>query len=99
MIIFMYRSVPYAPYSLLLITNKLTIYAPMIYMALSVMIFDAGRSITWASGRGLGPGNLEFFGPKMALAYRVDAISQGPIPPTCPRNVSARIKNITHVAI
>jgi hypothetical protein len=44
----------------------------------------------------------------MALAYRLDAISQdpkksrfpGPIPlPTCPRNVSARIKNITHGAV
>ena len=23
-------------------------------------------------------GNLEFFGPQMALAYRLDAISQGP---------------------
>ncbi len=50
---------------------------------------------------------LEFFGPKMALAYRLDAISQGPKnsrfpfqpPPTCPRNVSAHIKNITHGAI
>ncbi len=43
-----------------------------------VMIFDVGISITWASGRGLGPGNLEFIGPQMALAYRLDAISQGP---------------------
>ncbi len=25
--------------------------------------FDAGKSITRASGRGLGPGNQEFFGP------------------------------------
>jgi hypothetical protein len=41
-----------------------TTYAPMIYTSLCVMIFDAGRSITCASGRGLGPGNLEFFGPK-----------------------------------
>jgi hypothetical protein len=31
-------------------------------------------------GKGLGPGNLEFFGPQMALAYRLDAISQGPTP-------------------
>ncbi len=64
------------------------------------------RSITWASGRGLSPGNLEFllFGPQMALAYRLDAIllgpknSQfpGPAPSSCPRNGSARIKNITH---
>jgi hypothetical protein len=35
-------------------------------------------SITRASGRGLGPGILEFFGPQMALAYRLDDISQGP---------------------
>jgi hypothetical protein len=42
------------------------------------MIFDEGRCITWASGRGLGLGNLKFFGPQMALAYRLDAISQGP---------------------
>ncbi len=26
-------------------------------------VFDAGRYITWASGRGLGPGNGEFFEP------------------------------------
>ncbi len=30
------------------------------------------------SGRGLGPGNLDLFGPQMALAYRLYAISQGP---------------------
>jgi hypothetical protein len=36
----------------------------MIYTSLYAMIFDGGRTITWASGRGLGPGNLEFFGPK-----------------------------------
>jgi len=52
----------------------------MIYTSLYVMIFDAGRSIIWASGRGLVPGsrNLQFFGPQMALAYRLDSISQGP---------------------
>jgi hypothetical protein len=50
----------------------------MIYTALYIMIFDAGRSINWASGRVLGPGNLEFFRPQMALAYRLNAISQGP---------------------
>jgi hypothetical protein len=42
------------------------------------MIFDACRSVTWASGRGLVLGNLEFFGPQMALAYRLDATSQDP---------------------
>ncbi len=35
-------------------------------------------SITWASGRGFGPGNLEFLCPQKALAYRLAAISQGP---------------------
>jgi hypothetical protein len=54
-----------------------TTYAPMIYTSLCVMIFGAGTSITWASGRWLGPGNPEFFGSQMALAYRLDAISQG----------------------
>ncbi len=29
-------------------------------------------------GRGLGLGILEFSGPQMALAYRLDAISQAP---------------------
>ncbi len=34
-------------------------------------VFYAGRYITWASGRGLGPGNGEFFWPcKMASADR-----------------------------
>jgi hypothetical protein len=46
-----------------------TTYAPMIYTALC---------ITWASGRALGPGNLEFLGPQMALAYRLNVILQGP---------------------
>jgi hypothetical protein len=35
-------------------------------------VFDVRRYITWEDGRGLGPGNLEFFGP-----YLLDAISQG----------------------
>ncbi len=39
------------------------------------------------------PGNLEFFGPQMALINWLDAISQDP------RNVSARIKNITLGAV
>jgi hypothetical protein len=30
--------------------------------------FDADKSITWASGRGLGPGNVAFYGPQRALA-------------------------------
>ncbi len=43
------------------------------------MIFDAGRSITWASARdGVGPWKSRVFGPQMAFAYQLDAISQGP---------------------
>jgi hypothetical protein len=49
--------------------------------------------------------SYKFFGPQMALAYRLDAISQGPKklsnsraqpPTTCPRNGYARIQNIMH---
>jgi hypothetical protein len=47
-----------------------TTYAPMIYTALCP-VSNACISITRASGR-------EFFWPQMALAYRLDAISQGP---------------------
>jgi len=46
-------------------------------MSLCVMLLMRATSTTRASGMGLGPGNLEFFGPQMALAYRLDAISQG----------------------
>jgi hypothetical protein len=55
-----------------------TTYAPLIHMSLNVMIFDACRYMTRASGRGWGNGNLKFFGPQMALAFRLDTISQGP---------------------
>ncbi len=53
-----------------------TTYEPLIDTALYVNAFDVGKSITWANGRGLGPGNLDFFGPQMVLAYWLDAISQ-----------------------
>ncbi len=64
-------------------------------------------SIIWASGRGLGPGILDFFGPQMTLAYWLDAISQGPkmsrFPGPSPLQFApvmdaARIKSITHRA-
>jgi hypothetical protein len=42
------------------------------------MLLMRAAYITWASGSGLGPGNLNFFGPQMALAYLLDTISQGP---------------------
>ncbi len=44
--------------------SKLFMHLYMIYTACPVRnVFDACRSITRASGRGLGPGNREFFGP------------------------------------
>jgi hypothetical protein len=55
-----------------------TTYAPMIYTVLCVMLLMWAASITWASGKGLGPGNLDFFRLQMALTYKLDAISQGP---------------------
>jgi hypothetical protein len=51
----------------------LAIYAPIICTAPCVMFLMRAecRSITWASGRGLGPGNREFLGPvKWHLADR-----------------------------
>jgi hypothetical protein len=59
--------------------------------------FDACRYITWGSG-----------GPLMALACRLVPFHRGPQnsrfpaptpPTTSPRNVSARIKSITHEAV
>jgi hypothetical protein len=44
-----------------------TNYGPLIDMTLYINVFDTGKSITWAIGRGLG-GNLDFFGTQMALA-------------------------------
>jgi hypothetical protein len=47
----------------------------VVYLCLMFNAFGAFRSIARAtSGRGMGPGNLDFFGPKKWL----DAISQGP---------------------
>jgi hypothetical protein len=42
----------------------------MIYTAPWVMLVMWAASVTWASGRGLGPGNREFFRPcEMAPSY------------------------------
>jgi hypothetical protein len=41
----------------------LAIYVPMISMASCVMLLVRAASITRASGRGLCPGNRDFFGP------------------------------------
>ncbi len=71
-------------------------------------VLDECISITWASGKGLGPGNLKFFGPQMALTFRLDVISQGPknsqFPwpnplPLAHVNGCARIQNIMHGAV
>ncbi len=54
----------------------ITIYVPMIYTAPCVMLLMRAASITWASGRGLGPGNREFSGPcEMASSRKASAIS------------------------
>jgi hypothetical protein len=80
----------------------------MIFMFMCVMLLMRAASITWASGRGLGPENLEFFGPQMALTYRLDDISQGPKKSQFPRPNplqlalvmdAARIKSIMHWAV
>jgi hypothetical protein len=39
--------------------------------------FDAGSTHYLGKWEVEGPGNLEFFGPQMALAFWLDAISQG----------------------
>jgi hypothetical protein len=79
-----------------------------LYPALCVMLLMRAASITWASGWGLGPGNLEFFGLQMALVYRLDAVSKGlknsqypgPNPlPLAHIMEAARIKSITHGAV
>jgi hypothetical protein len=54
-----------------------TICAPMIYTALCIMFWMRAYPLLGQGGGGLGPGILEFFGPQMALSYRLDAISQG----------------------
>ncbi len=71
------------------------------------MLLMREASITGASERGSGPGNLDFFGPQMALAFGLNASSHypknsrfpGPNPlPLALVMDAARIKNITHGA-
>jgi hypothetical protein len=66
--------------------------------------FDVG-SIHYREGG--GPGNLDFFEPQIALAYWLNAISQGPTKSCFPEPKllplalfmdAARIKSITHGA-
>jgi hypothetical protein len=73
----------------------ITIYAPMIYMAPCVILLMRAASITWASGRGLDPGNPEFFWVYVKW-YRADRLVpfgakktrdfQGPTPSHFPSN-------------
>ncbi len=77
------------PWNHLSVLVHKTTYAPMIYTALCIMLLMRAVSITGASRRGLGPGNL-------------DAISQGPKKPgpnLLPLALimdAARIKSIMH---
>jgi hypothetical protein len=59
--------------SLMALVHKTTydLYSP-VHNVLDACISITG---TCASGRGLGPGILDFFWPQMAFAYRLDAIS------------------------
>jgi hypothetical protein len=54
-------------------------------------VLDACISITRASGRG-------FFGPQMALAYRLDAISQGPKNSRIPGPKPLPLAQVMHTA-
>ncbi len=44
------------------------------------MLLMLEASITWASGRGVGPGNRDFFGPcEMASSLQASAIASTPL--------------------
>jgi hypothetical protein len=66
-------------------------------------VFDACRSITRASRRGLGPGNRELLGPvkwlqadrRVPFGTKLEISRSQPVP-ICQSNGSAGIKNITH---
>jgi hypothetical protein len=69
-----------------------------------MFVFDAGKYITWTSRGGWDPGNLDFLGPQLSLAYSGSMpfhrapkvlIYRAQPPPTFPRNGAARIKNIS----
>ncbi len=67
-----------------------------------LLIAVAQRRAAWQAGT-----ITHFVGPQMALAYQLDAISQGlktlefqgPTPSHFPRNGYARIQNIMHGAV
>jgi hypothetical protein len=49
-------------YVISVIKFGIAIYAPMTCTAPCVMLLMREASIEWESGRGLGPGNRDFFG-------------------------------------
>ncbi len=56
-----------------------TTYAPMIYTAQCVMVLMRADTLCGeVGGGGVGAGNLEFFGPQIALAYRLVQFHKGP---------------------
>jgi hypothetical protein len=55
-----------------------TTYAPMIYTALWIMFWVCAYPLLEQVGGGWTLEILSFFCPQMALAYQLDAISQGP---------------------
>jgi hypothetical protein len=59
-----------------------TTYGPQIDTALYVKLLMQGKSITWASGRGLGPGNLDLFWHQIAFTgpEKISISSVNPLP-------------------
>ncbi len=72
----------------------------MNYTAPYVMLLMRAASITWASGKGLGPGNREFF---WVLWKGIEPIGEGHLGPNPFPLVevmdASRIKSITHGAV
>jgi hypothetical protein len=80
----------------------------MIFTAQCIMFWMRAYPLLGEMGGRLVPGNLEIFGPQMALAYRLDVISQGPknsqLPgpnplPLALMNGYASFQNIMHGAV
>ncbi len=71
----------YGPWNLPcgLLVHKST-YAPMIYTALCIMFWMRAYPLHGQVGGGWAQEISSFFWPQMALAYCLDAISQGPKP-------------------
>ncbi len=95
--VWLYRSpIPVGGGGILLV--KSTIYAPMIYTAPCIMFWMHAYPFTRASGRGLGTGIREFFGP-FEMGPKKLEISRAQPPPTFPSNGYARIQNIMQMAV